>query len=205
MENPGGCPLQKWLEEHGTVTPQQACAMLEPVFNGVEAMHQVGLVHRGICRPTSASWTMAAPGSPATRRWVCARRAAASTSSCTRLFRPGAVFHRRVRGPLHRRIQPRGGVLPDGLRAESRPGGTAPRLRLQPQGPHGDAVGAAYVSETLYLGLRLKPVERIQTVQQLFRALSEREYAEELSRSMEALDHPPPRRRSRKRPRRPSC
>ena len=23
--------------------------MLEPVFNGVEAMHQVGLVHRGIC------------------------------------------------------------------------------------------------------------------------------------------------------------
>ena len=49
MENPGGCPLQKWLEEHGTVTPQQACAMLEPVFRGVEAMHQVGLVHRGIC------------------------------------------------------------------------------------------------------------------------------------------------------------
>ena len=49
MENPGGCPLQKWLEEHGTVTPQQARAMLEPVFNGVEAMHQVGLVHRGIC------------------------------------------------------------------------------------------------------------------------------------------------------------
>ena len=50
----------------------------------------------------------------------------------------------------------------------------------------------AYVSETLYLGLRLKPVERIQTVQQLFRALSEREYAEELSRSMEALDPPAP-------------
>ena len=63
------------------------------------------------------------------------------------LFRPGAVFHRRVRGPLHRRIQPRGGVLPDGLRTEPRPGGTAPRLRLQPQGPHGDAVGA---------GLRLR-------------------------------------------------
>lgn len=63
----------------------------------------------------------------------------------------------------------------------------------------------AYVSETLYLGLRLKPVERIQTVQQLFRALSEREYAEELSRSMEALDPPPPRRRNRKRLRRLSC
>ena len=62
MENPGGCPLQKWLEEHGTVTPQQACAMLEPVFRGVEAMHQVGLVHRASARPTSAFWTMAAPG-----------------------------------------------------------------------------------------------------------------------------------------------
>ena len=35
-------------------------------------------------------------------------------------------------------------------------------------------------------------MERIQTVQQLFRALSEREYAEELSRSMEALDPPAP-------------
>lgn len=35
-------------------------------------------------------------------------------------------------------------------------------------------------------------MERIQTVRQLFRALSEREYAEELSRSMEALDPPAP-------------
>ena len=26
-----------------------ACAMLQPVFDGVAAMHQVGLVHRGIC------------------------------------------------------------------------------------------------------------------------------------------------------------
>ena len=93
------------------------------------------------------------------------------------LFRPGAVFHRRVRGPLHRRIQPRGGVLPDGLRAEPRPGGTAPRLRLQPQGPHGDAVGA---------GLRLRNAVSGPPAQAggahpdgaaAFRALSEREYA----------------------------
>ena len=35
MENPGGCPLQKWLEEHGTVTPQQACAMLEQKLSPV--------------------------------------------------------------------------------------------------------------------------------------------------------------------------
>ena len=49
-----------------------------------------------------------------------------------------------------------------------------------------------YVSETLYLGLRLKPVERIQTVQQLFRALSEREYAEELARSLAPRTSPRP-------------
>ena len=49
-----------------------------------------------------------------------------------------------------------------------------------------------YFSDVLWMGLKLKPVERIQTVQQLFRALSEREYAEELSRSMEALDPPAP-------------
>ena len=50
MENPGGQPLQKWLEDHpGPVEPAAACAMLQPVFEGVAAMHEVGLVHRGIC------------------------------------------------------------------------------------------------------------------------------------------------------------
>ena len=50
MENPGGIPLQQWLEQHpGTVSPETARNMLQPVFDGVTAMHQVGLVHRGIC------------------------------------------------------------------------------------------------------------------------------------------------------------
>ena len=50
MENPGGRPLQKWLEDHpGPLEPAAACAMLQPVFEGVAAMHEVGLVHRGIC------------------------------------------------------------------------------------------------------------------------------------------------------------
>ena len=50
LENPGGVPLDQWLDKQKTlVTPEQACAMLKPVFNGVAAMHQVGLVHRGIC------------------------------------------------------------------------------------------------------------------------------------------------------------
>ena len=50
LENPGGIPLDQWLDKQKkNVTPEAACAMLQPVFNGVAAMHQVGLVHRGIC------------------------------------------------------------------------------------------------------------------------------------------------------------
>ena len=50
MENPGGVPLGRWLDQHpGPLPSEQVCAMLQPVFDGVAAMHQVGLVHRGIC------------------------------------------------------------------------------------------------------------------------------------------------------------
>jgi len=59
-----------------------------------------------------------------------------------------------------------------------------PRARtLEPSVPE-------YLSEVLWLGLKLKPVERIQTVPQLFKALTSREYTEELTRS---LPHPAPR------------
>ena len=193
MENPGGCPLQKWLEEHGTVTPQQACAMLEPVFNGVEAMHQVGLVHRGICpanirimdngraRLTGyATVGLRTAGSGLHEQLYEGYSAPEQYSTAefegryTDEYSLAAVFYRMVCG-----LSP----VPAAQRLVS---DSNPKARtVTPSVP-------AYVSETLYLGLRLKPVERIQTVQQLFRALSEREYAEELSRSMEALDPPAP-------------
>ena len=49
LENPGGTPLDQWLENHpGPIRPDDACAMLQPVFEGVAAMHKIGLVHRGI-------------------------------------------------------------------------------------------------------------------------------------------------------------
>lgn len=193
MENPGGRPLQKWLEEHGTVTPQQACAMLEPVFNGVEAMHQVGLVHRGICpanirimdngraRLTGyATVGLRTAGSGLHEQLYEGYSAPEQYSTAefegryTDEYSLAAVFYRMVCG-----LSP----VPAAQRLVS---DSNPKARtVTPSVP-------AYVSETLYLGLRLKPVERIQTVQQLFRALSEREYAEELSRSMEALDPPAP-------------
>lgn len=50
LENLGGTPLDQWLENHpGTIRPDDACTMLQPVFEGVAAMHKIGLVHRGIC------------------------------------------------------------------------------------------------------------------------------------------------------------
>ena len=50
MENPGGIPLQQWLDERPSpVSAETARNMLQPVFDGVAAMHQVGLVHQGIC------------------------------------------------------------------------------------------------------------------------------------------------------------
>ena len=50
LENLGGTPLDQLLENHpGTIRPDDACTMLQPVFEGVAAMHKIGLVHRGIC------------------------------------------------------------------------------------------------------------------------------------------------------------
>ena len=185
MENPGGCPLQKWLEEHGTVSPQQACTMLRPVFDGVEAMHQVGLVHRGICpenirvmengraRLTGyATVGLRTAGSGLHEQLYEGYSAPEQYSTAefegryTDEYSLAAVFYRMVCG-----LSP----VPAAQRLVS---DSNPKARtVNPAVP-------VYISETLQLGLRLKPVERIQTVQQLFQALSDKEQAEELVREM---------------------
>ncbi|MCI2046225.1 MAG: PASTA domain-containing protein [Faecalibacterium sp.] len=49
MENPGGVPLTEALKQNrGRIDPAEARSMLQPVFEGVAAMHKAGLVHRGI-------------------------------------------------------------------------------------------------------------------------------------------------------------
>ena len=188
MENPGGCPLQKWLEEHGTVTPQQACAMLEPVFNGVEAMHQVGLVHRGICpanirimdngraRLTGyATVGLRTAGSGLHEQLYEGYSAPEQYSTAefegryTDEYSLAAVVYRMVCGQS---------PVPAAQRLVS---DSNPRARtLEPSVPE-------YLSEVLWLGLKLKPVERIQTVPQLFKALTSQEYTEELTRSLPRL------------------
>ena len=185
MENPGGCPLQKWLEEHGTVTPQQACAMLEPVFRGVEAMHQVGLVHRGIC--------------PANIRILDNGRARLTGYATVGLRTAGSGLHEQLyegySAPEQYSTAEFEGRYTDEYSLAAvfyrmvcgvSPVPAAQRL-VSDSNPKARTVSSAvplYVSETLYLGLRLKPVERIQTVPQLFKALSSQEYTQELARTM---------------------
>lgn len=185
MENPGGCPLQKWLEEHGTVTPQQACAMLEPVFNGVEAMHQVGLVHRGICpanirimdngraRLTGyATVGLRTAGSGLHEQLYEGYSAPEQYSTAefegryTDEYSLAAVFYRMVCGQA--------------------PVPAAQRM-VTDSNPRAKSVNGSlplYVSQVLQLGLRLRPMERIQTVPQLYQALSSKEYTAELTRTM---------------------
>lgn len=194
LENLGGTPLDQWLENHpGTIRPDDACTMLQPVFEGVAAMHKIGLVHRGICPENIrvmendrcrlagyATVGLRTAGSGLHEQLYEGYSAPEQYSTAefegryTDEYSLAAVFYRMVCG-----LSP----VPAAQRLVS---DSNPKARtVTPSVP-------AYVSETLYLGLRLKPVERIQTVRQLFRALSEREYAEELSRSMEALDPPAP-------------
>ena len=185
MENPGGRPLQKWLEEHGIVTPQQACAMLEPVFNGVEAMHQVGLVHRGIC--------------PANIRIMDNGRARLTGYATVGLRTAGSGLHEQLyegySAPEQYSTAEFEGRYTDeyGLAAVfyrmvcgQAPVPAAQRM-VSDSNPRARTVNSAvpgYVSDVLQMGLRLKPMERIQTVPQLVQALSSKEYTEELGRTM---------------------
>ena len=194
MENLGGTPLDQWLEAQGApLRPDDACAMLQPVFEGVAAMHKIGLVHRGICPENLrvmadgrcrlagyATVGLRTAGSGLREQLYEGYSAPEQYSTAefegryTDEYSLAAVFYRMVCG-----LSP----VPAAQRLVSDSNPKARTVTLSVP---------AYVSETLYLGLRLKPVERIQTVRQLFRALSEREYAEELSRGMEALDPPAP-------------
>ena len=186
MENPGGRPLQKWLEDHpGPVDVTAACAMLQPVFDGVAAMHQVGLVHRGICpenirvldngraRLTGyATVGLRTAGSGLHEQLYEGYSAPEQYSTAefegryTDEYSLAAVVYRMVCG-----LSP----VPAAQRLVS---DSNPKARtINPGLP-------IYVSDVLQYGLRLKPVNRIQTVPQLFRALSSQEYTQELTRSM---------------------
>lgn len=186
LENLGGTPLDQWLENHpGTIRPDDACTMLQPVFEGVAAMHKIGLVHRGICPENIrvmendrcrlagyATVGLRTAGSGLHEQLYEGYSAPEQYSTAefegryTDEYSLAAVFYRMVCGqapvPAAQRI-----VADSNPRAKS-VNGSLP----------------LYVSQMLQLGLRLRPMERIQTVPQLYQALSSKEYTAELTRTM---------------------
>ena len=186
MENPGGVPLGRWLDQHpGPLPSEQVCAMLQPVFDGVAAMHQVGLVHRGICpenirvlengraRLTGyATVGLRTAGSGLHEQLYEGYSAPEQYSTAefegryTDEYGLAAVFYRMVCGQA---------PVPAAQRMVS---DSNPRARtVNPAVPE-------YFSDVLWMGLKLKPVERIQTVPQLFKALTSQEYTAELTRNL---------------------
>ena len=186
LENLGGTPLDQWLENHpGTIRPDDACTMLQPVVEGVAAMHKIGLVHRGICPENIrvmendrcrlagyATVGLRTAGSGLHEQLYEGYSAPEQYSTAefegryTDEYSLAAVFYRMVCGqapvPAAQRI-----VADSNPRAKS-VNGSLP----------------LYVSQVLQLGLRLRPMERIQTVPQLYQALSSKEYTAELTRTM---------------------
>ena len=186
MENPGGVPLDQWLEDRpGALRPEEACTMLQPVFEGVAAMHKIGLVHRGICPENIrvmgdgrcrlagyATVGLRTAGSGLHEQLYEGYSAPEQYSTAefegryTDEYSLAAVFYRMVCGQA--------------------PVPAAQRM-VADSNPRAKTVNSAvpgYVSQVLQLGLRLKPMERIQTVPQLYQALSSKEYTTELTRTM---------------------
>ena len=186
MENLGGTPLDQWLEARpGPVRPDDACAMLQPVFEGVAAMHKAGLVHRGICPENIrvmdngrcrlagyATVGLRTAGSGLRVQLYEGYSAPEQYSTAefegryTDEYSLAAVFYRMVCGQA---------PVPAAQRMMS---DSNPRAKtVNPTLP-------GYVSDVLQLGLRLKVMERIQTVPQLYEALCSREYTTQLTRTM---------------------
>ena len=186
LENLGGTPLDQWLENHpGTIRPDDACAMLQPVFEGVAAMNKIGLVHRGICPENIrvmendrcrlagyATVGLRTAGSGLHEQLYEGYSAPEQYSTAefegryTDEYSLAAVFYRMVCGQA--------------------PVPAAQRM-VTDSNPRAKSVNGSlplYVSQVLQLGLRLRPMERIQTVPQLYQALSSKEYTAELTRTM---------------------
>ena len=186
LENLGGTPLDQWLENHpGTIRPDDACTMLQPVFEGVAAMHKIGLVHRGICPENIrvmennrcrlagyATVGLRTAGSGLHEQLYEGYSAPEQYSTAefegryTDEYSLAAVFYRMVCGQA--------------------PVPAAQRM-VANSNPRAKSVNGSlplYVSQVLQLGLRLRPMERIQTVPQLYQALSSKEYTAELTRTM---------------------
>ena len=177
----------QWLEAQGApLRPDDACAMLQPVFEGVAAMHEVGLVHRGIC--------------PANIRVLDNGRARLTGYATVGLRTAGSGLHEQLyegySAPEQYSTTEFEGRYTDEYSLAAvvyrmvcgqSPVPAAQRL-VSDSNPRARTLERAvpeYVSDVLWMGLQLRPAERIQTVPQLFRALSSQEYTTELTQTLQ--------------------
>ncbi len=195
LENLGGKPLDQWLEARpAPLEPAEACEMLQPVFEGVAAMHKIGLVHRGICPENIrimengrarlsgyATVGLRTAGSGLHEQLYEGYSAPEQYSAAefegryTDEYSLAAVYYRMVCGQS---------PMPSAQRmvSDSNPRAKSLNNRLP-----------LHISQVLQMALRLRPAERIQTVPQLYQALSSEEYSVELTRTMKPETQDPER------------
>ena len=173
LEQVGGESLSHYLSEHpGGVSAAQARSMMQPVMEGVAALHKAGLVHRGISPEnillTGGAARLCGYGTLGLRTEGSELKsqlyegysapeqysAAEFEGRYTDVYGLAAVFYRLVTGaqPLSAVQRQVRDSLPPASRAESGVPG--------------------YVSSILSAAMRLVPAERIQTVPELMGALA---------------------------------
>ena len=186
MENLGGTPLDQWLEAQGApLRPDAACAMLQPVFEGVAAMHKIGLVHRGIC---PENLRVMADGRCRLAGYATVGLRTAGSGLREQLYEGYSAPEQYSTAEFEGRYTDEYGLAAVFYRmvCGQAPVPAAQRM-VSDSNPRARTVNSAvpgYVSDVLQMGLRLKPMERIQTVPQLYQALSSKEYTAELTRTM---------------------
>ena len=183
MENPGGIPLDEYLASAGgRIAPADARSMLQPVFEGVAAMHAVGLVHRGVSPENIrvqengkarlsgyATLGLRTAGSALRPQLYEGYAAPEQYSSAefegryTDAYALAAVFYRMVTGQAPLSAAQR-------MVSDSNP--TARSLEAGIPG---------WLSEVLAHGMALRPAERIQTVPMLMSSLTSPAAAEALT------------------------
>ena len=176
----------QWLEAQGApLRPDDACAMLQPVFEGVAAMHKIGLVHRGIC---PENLRVMADGRCRLAGYATVGLRTAGSGLREQLYEGYSAPEQYSTAEFEGRYTDEYGLAAVFYRmvCGQAPVPAAQRM-VSDSNPRARTVNSAvpgYVSDVLQMGLRLKPMERIQTVPQLVQALSSKEYTEELGRTM---------------------
>ncbi len=183
LEEVQGETLSRYLEQHTqNMDPAQARSLLQPIMEGVAAMHKAGLVHRGICPDNIiltgggaarlcgyATLGLRTEGSELKNQLYEGYSAPEQYSAAefegryTDVYGLAAVFYRLLTGQTpvpapQRRVT-------DSL---------MPARRLEPEVP-------GYMSSVLLAAMRMDPGSRIQNVPELMGALTSQRAADTIT------------------------